>query len=99
MEAVDSFPYTVGRIGLGQTLCDGWLSVACHRQVAGRAKHCWSWCIGWSKMTGEASESYHGVLAVAGVRYSSAGSLFADLDGAHFIANIASFEPVGWRAG
>jgi hypothetical protein len=25
--------------------------------------------------------------------------LFADLDGADFIANFASFEPVEWRAG
>jgi hypothetical protein len=34
-----------------------------------------------------------------GVRYSFAVSLFADLDGSYFIANIASFEPIEWRAG
>jgi hypothetical protein len=48
---------------------------------------------------GGASESYRAVPTVAGVRYSFAVSLFADLGGASFIANIASFEPIESRAG
>ncbi len=33
-----------------------------------------------------------------GVRYVFECQLFADLDGSYFVANIARFEPVEWRA-
>ena len=46
-----------------------------------------------------ASECYGGALMVAGIRYSIEVLLFADVDGAYFIANIAPFEPMEWTAG
>ena len=48
---------------------------------------------------GGAAETYRGMLTVAGVRYAFEVLLFADLDGAYFVANLSRFAPVDWSAG
>jgi hypothetical protein len=92
MEAVDSYLYSVGRLGLEQTFYDGCISDRVSEQVAERASIEPELVHRTVEDDGGASESYRGVLTVAGLQYSFAVSLFADLDGAYFIANISSFD-------
>jgi hypothetical protein len=96
---VDEFLYATGRVGLEQVLCDGCLSGRVPREVAGVASIEPELHHRVTEEDGGASECYRGVLVVAGVRYSFEVLLFADVDGAYFVANIARFEPVEWSAG
>jgi hypothetical protein len=79
-------------------LCDGCLLGAC--PVRSPASPAWSpsWCSKVTDEDGSAAETYRGVLTVAGVRYAFEVLLFADLDGAYFVANVSRFAPVEWSA-
>ena len=96
---VGEFLYATGRVGLEQVLCDGCLSGRAPREVAAVASIEPGLRHRVTEEDGGASESYHGVLAVAGVRYAFEVLLFADVDGACFVASIGCFEPVEWSAG
>ena len=65
-----------------EKLCDGCLSGRVPEQVATRASIEPELVHRVAEDDGGTSESYRGVLTVAGVRYSLAVSFFADLDGA-----------------
>jgi hypothetical protein len=96
---VDDYLYATCRIGLEQVLCDGCLSGRVPEAVAAVASIEPELYHRVTEDDGGASECYRGALTVAGVRYSFEVLLFADADGAYFIANIARFEPVEWSAG
>jgi hypothetical protein len=80
-------------------LCDGYLSGRVPAAVAAVASIEPKLHRRVTEDDGGASECYRGVLTVAGVRYSFEVLLFADGDGAHFVANIARFEPVEGQTG
>ena len=63
--------------------------VAC---TGGRIDH-------WRDEDGAVTELFEGVLSIDGVRYSWRASVYTDLDGDRFIADIGSFAPLDWRAG
>jgi hypothetical protein len=95
---VDGYLYQVGRVGLEQVLCDGCLSGQMPKEVAPVASIEPELHHRVTAEDGGVSESYRGVLTVAGVRYTFEVLLFADVDGAYFVASIARFEPVEWSA-
>src|SRR3954471_6395118 len=99
LSPVDRFLYSVGRVGLEQVLCDGCLSGRVPEAVSAVASIEPELHHRVSEDDGGASEHYHGFLTVAGVRYSFEVLVFADVDGAYFIADIARFEPIEWQAG
>jgi hypothetical protein len=41
---------------------------------------------------------FEGVLTLDGVRYAWRASMFTDLDGERFVADLSRFEPVDWAA-
>jgi hypothetical protein len=96
---VDGYLYEVGRVGLEQALCDGCLSGQVPREVAAVASIEPELRHRITEEDGGASECYCGVLTVAGVRYAFEVLLFADVDGAYFVASIGRFEPMEWSAG
>jgi hypothetical protein len=96
---VDDYLYSTGRVGLEQVLCDGCLSGRVPPAVAAVASVAPELVNRVSEEDGGAAETYRGALTVAGIRYSFEVLLFADGDGAYFVANIARFEPVEWTAG
>jgi hypothetical protein len=96
---VDRFLYSVGRMGLEPVLCDGCLSGRVPEAVTAVASIEPELHRRVTEDDGGSSEHYCGFLIVAGVRYRFEVLVFADADGAHFLANIASFEPLEWRAG
>jgi hypothetical protein len=65
-----------------------------HRVVCGaeRIDH-------WRDEDGAVTELFEGVLTVDGVRYAWRASVYTDLDGDRFLANIGAFAPLDWRAG
>ena len=95
---VDGYLYQVGRVGLEQVLCDGCLSGRVPREVAAVAGIESELHHRVAEEDGGASECYRGALVVAGVRYSFEVLLFADVDGAYFVASIGRFEPMEWSA-
>lgn len=52
----------------------------------------------WRDEDGAVTELYDGLLTVDGVRYAWRASVYTDLDGDRFIANIGDFAPLDWRA-
>jgi hypothetical protein len=98
LSPVDGYLYQVGRVGLEQVLCDGCLSGRVPAEVAAVATIEPELHHRVTEDDGGASECYRGALTVTGVRYTFEVLLFADLDGAYFIANIARFEPLEWSA-
>jgi hypothetical protein len=53
----------------------------------------------WRDEDGAVTELYDGLLTVDGVRYAWRASVYTDLDGDRFIANIADLAALDWRAG
>jgi hypothetical protein len=53
---------------------------------------------GWRDVDGAVAELFEGVLTIAGVRYAWRASMFTDVDGERFVADLMEFRPVGWRA-
>src|SRR5262249_2221203 len=96
---VDGYLYQVGRVGLEQVLCDGCLSGQVPSEVAAVASIEPELHPRATEEDGGASECYRGLLLVTGVRYSFEVLLFADLDGAYFVASIGRSEPVEWSTG
>jgi hypothetical protein len=99
LSPVDGYLYQVGRVGLEQVLCDGCLSGRIPREIADVADIEPELVQRVTEDDGGAAETYRGVLTVAGVRYAFEAQMFADTDGAHFVASIGRFEPIGWTAG
>jgi hypothetical protein len=52
----------------------------------------------WRDEDGAVTELFEGVLSVDGVRYAWRASVHTDLDGDRFIAHVAAFAPLDWRA-
>ena len=53
----------------------------------------------WRDEDGAVTELYEGLLTVDGVRYSWRASVYTDLDGDRFVANIGHLAALDWRAG
>jgi hypothetical protein len=99
VSAVDRYLYTIGRVGLERVLCDGCLSGRVPSEVAGVASVEPELALRVTEEDGGTAQTYRGILTVAGVRYSFEVLLFADVDGAYFVANVSRFAPVDWSAG
>jgi hypothetical protein len=52
----------------------------------------------WRDEDGAVSELYEGMLTLEGVSYAWRASVYTDLDGGRFIADLGEFKPVDWRA-
>ena len=52
----------------------------------------------WRDEDGGVAEVYEGMLTLQGVRYAWRAAMFTDLDGERFMASLAEFKPVEWRA-
>jgi hypothetical protein len=67
----------------------------CEHRLAGAAER----IDHWRDEDGAVTELYEGLLTVDGVRYAWRASVYTDLDGDRFIANIGHLAPLDWRAG
>jgi hypothetical protein len=99
LSPVDDYLYSTSRVGLEQVLCGGCLSGRVPREFAGVASVEPELSQRVTEEDGGAAETYRGILTVAGVRYSFEVLIFADLDGAYSVANVARFAPMDWSAG
>jgi hypothetical protein len=99
LSALDSYLYSLGKIGLEDVLAEGCISgrvpivfagnITIERELIHRAL----------EDDGGICEGYRGSLSVDGARYQFECRLFIDSDGTHFVSDIARLEPVEWHAG
>ncbi len=96
LATVDSYLYSVARVGAEETLAEGCISGRVPAALVGCAGIEAELVHRAAEDDGGATEVHRGALTVAGVRYNFEARLFIDSDGAHFVADIPRFEPVEW---
>jgi hypothetical protein len=47
---------------------------------------------------GALAELYEGTLSLQGVQYAWRASIYTDVDGGRFVADLGEFKPVDWKA-
>ncbi len=97
-DAADDFLMANYRVELEEVLCDGCytghIGAALERAVQITRRLTRS----IREDDGGVSETYEGVLAIAGVWYRFLCHVFVDRGGERFLSNVSEFEAVEWQA-